>query len=584
MRSVEQITTRKLTEDNRTGLFVLSRSRKRLLVPVLMLFIYSVQCLWFVRTQSLTYDEPLHLRAGLEAWRYGRFEQVLDHPPLGHLLPTIFIAPGHWNITFDDSSGSLHVTSITPDPVELANRTRPVNVVLGVLLGWMLWSTARKLFSTGAANVAITLFAFSPSLIAHFSLVTTDGICTLMVFAAAAQVLRWRSHASLTQTLLSGVTLGLLLLSKLSTIPLFGLTLLLMLVLKPDHLEWTPRRWNFRAAILAMCVSIFVVWAGYFFHVSRLRIGDGVVYLSSPNREPVIRHAVAARFKFMRGPLQRHFNLLIPAGEYLEGIAEIALHNQIGHSTFLNGHVSHSPSFKFHVVVAMLKWPPVVWLLFLCSIVSFLWRKVKPPPDFYVILLYPLLLLLVVMSARITMGERHFLPVYPFILLIASASWELVMSPISSRIPSSLQRTGWATAIIVLLVLNAVDVLRYCPDYLSYTTIAIPNRASYHYLSDSNLDWGQGLLALRRYEAEHPNESIRLAYFGITDPKMYGIRAIPLAENERVSGTVVVSETHMAGQYLKDPTGYQWLTKYPPKAILNHSLFVFGVPPEASQP
>jgi hypothetical protein len=40
----------------------------------------------------------------------------------------------------------------------------------------------------------------------------------------------------------------------------------------------------------------------------------------------------------------------------------------------------------------------------------------------------------------------------------------------------------------------------------------------------------------------------------------------------------------MAGQYLKDPTGYQWLTKYPLKAILNHSLFVFGVPPEASQP
>jgi hypothetical protein len=134
------------------------------------------------------------------------------------------------------------------------------------------------------------------------------------------------------------------------------------------------------------------------------------------------------------------------------------------------------------------------------------------------------------------------------------------------------------------LLLNAGDALRYAPDYLSYMNILIPNRLSYRYLSDSNVDWGQGLLALRRYEAEHPNESMHLAYFGNIDPKVYGIRATPLRENERVSGTVVISETHLSGQYLEDPGGYQWVTKYPMKAILDHSLFVFEVPAENSKP
>ena len=110
-----------------------------------------------------------------------------------------------------------------------------------------------------------------------------------------------------------------------------------------------------------------------------------------------------------------------------------------------------------------------------------------------------------------------------------------------------------------------------------------PNRTCYKYLSDSNLDWGQGLLALRRYEAEHPNEQMFLAYFGSVDPAVYGIRAENLPEGQRVSGTVVVSATHLSGLYLSGSSDYQWVTKYPIKAILNHSLFVFAVP-ENSKP
>jgi Dolichyl-phosphate-mannose-protein mannosyltransferase len=566
------------SRDGRSDLHA-GQSWRHLIFPGLMLVLYLMQCIWFVRTQSLVFDEPLHLRAGLEEWRYGRFGEVSDHPPLGHLLPTLPIAHGEWNITFYDPSKGLRVQSITPDPVGLADRTRPVNVMLGVILGVLLWGGTRRIFSAGAANVAISLFAFSPSLIAHFSLVTTDGVCTLMVFATAVQILRWRSDPSRAQTVILGLVLGLLILAKLSTPPVFCLTLVLVLVLKPDHWDWSPRRWNWRAAALATCVAMLVVWAGYFFHVSRLRIGDGRVYMSFPHQEPFMKDSVGRVVSFMRAPLQQHLNLVIPAGEYLEGVAYIVVHNQNGHKTFLNGKISSSPNFTFHIVIALLKWPPVVWLFFLSSAFLLLSRQLNPPADLYIMLLYPACFSVVVALTRITMGERHFLPVYPFVLLVASGIWEFAVGKRVSGVENTpSRRSSWAILITVALLLNVLDVMRYGPDYLSYMNIMIPSRCSYRYLSDSNLDWGQGLLALRRYEAENPKENIHLGYFGIVDPKIYGIRATPLKENERTSGTVVISATNLAGQYLSDPLGYQWVTKYPLRTVLNHSLFVFAVP------
>ena len=38
----------------------------RLAVPVLLLSYYVLQCGWFIRTQSFTFDEPVHIVTGLE--------------------------------------------------------------------------------------------------------------------------------------------------------------------------------------------------------------------------------------------------------------------------------------------------------------------------------------------------------------------------------------------------------------------------------------------------------------------------------------------------------------------------------------
>jgi hypothetical protein len=61
------------------------------------------------------------------------------------------------------------------------------------------------------------------------------------------------------------------------------------------------------------------------------------------------------------------------------------------------------------------------------------------------------------------------------------------------------------------------------------------------------------------------------------DPGIYGIKARPLGENERTSGTVIVSATNLSGQFLADPQSYRWLLQQERTEILDHSLYVFHV-------
>ena len=56
------------------------------IMAALLVGIYIAQCAWFIRTQSFTNDEPEHLVAGLEAWRYGEFARWHDQPPLARLI------------------------------------------------------------------------------------------------------------------------------------------------------------------------------------------------------------------------------------------------------------------------------------------------------------------------------------------------------------------------------------------------------------------------------------------------------------------------------------------------------------------
>jgi hypothetical protein len=529
------------------------------IVPAIFIVLYLAQCVWFIRTQSLTYDEPVHIAEGLDAWRHGRFEQYNDHPPLARLVCALPLISDKWQIGLQRFPSEFHVNQHSPDPESMAWRARAMNVLLGLLLGLLLWQVANRLLSPGAANFVLALFAFSPALIAHFSLATTDGAAVLLIFAAAWEVTRYKHDATWRRTILLGVLLGLLLLAKFSTVVMFVLALFWLLVITPDNISLNPLRWNWGRAAATLLIAFCVLWAGYFFHVSHLTIRDHQLTATFPNWSEPIQKTVRST---------ANVNLWVPAGEYVEGFRTLVRHNAQGQAAFFLGEISPKGGWKsYYPVVILLKWPTVVLVLSLAGLLLVIFRKIQAPTDLWIMASFPALYLVTAIFAHFNIGERHILPLYPFALLLAGVVWE------------SLRKNRIARLLLIsFVIINAADALRYAPGYLSYFNVFVRPANAYRLLSDSNLDWGQGLLAVRDYQHNHPTEQIWLAYFGSIDPAIYGIKAQLLKENERVSGTVIVSATNLSGQFLQNPQGYRWLLDRKPIEILDGSLYVFRVP------
>lgn len=551
-----------------------------LIFPAILLLAYLAQCAWFIQSQSFTFDEPIDIYSGLEQWRTGQYSGgfgLNDHPPLARLLCTLPIINSRfqidnkvvpnaesvaWHNSDFDSFGR-----VLPSPEAMAWHTRSVNAVLGAVLGLLLWLAARSLYSTNAANFVLALFSFSPSLIAHFSLAATnDGVMALMLFATVFQLYRWHHDRSWTQTVLLGLLLGALLLAKASALPFFGVAILFMLVLKPGSIAIRPVEWNWRHALTASLISFLIVWGAYRFHVSKVTLAasDIQMRIAIPKRpDPIIRHT------------SRVFQISVPvpAFEFIQGLGYQLRHNKVGHFGYLLGRRYTGGSKLYFPIVILLKWPAIVLLLFLAAIGLMFLRRTSLPRDFALWAVFPVLYFMLVEFANLNTGERYILPIYPFVLLLCGSLWQFTKG-----------RRAVLVLLLAALAVHVGDVLRYAPDYLSYFNPSVNPASSYKLLSDSNVDWGAGLVALRHYQQAHPSAPIHLAYSGNVAPEVYGIQAIPLMPNERVSGTVIVSANFLTGQTLPDPNSYHWVLQYPLKLILNHSLYVFEVPDQTKQP
>jgi hypothetical protein len=523
------------------------------LVPALIL-LFVLQCAWFIATQSLTNDEPEHIVAGVDAWRFGEFERWHDQPPLARLLFALPLLGEH--LTYSSENGDIH--PLTPAPPVWQYRARAMNVLLGVAMLLLLWDTARRLFSEAAANFVLALAVLSPDLIAHFSLATIDGAGTLFLFTAVVQFMRWRRLPSTGQAALLGVVLGCMLLSKFNSPPLFALILALVLVLTPEGMIWRPRDWHWRQAALALISACAIVWAGYFFHVSRVTFADQMVTIHFAGYTRILRYEMPT--------LGVPITIFLPACEWLTGFGMVIFHNLEGHRSFLLGQYSTEGLKLYFPAAILFKWPLLVILLSAAGVFLLFWRKVEGRRELLWMTIFPVVYFVFAIFARINIGVRHVLPVYPFLLLYAGCVWQ------------GTRGVRWAKPLLgILLLAQAIDVARYAPDYLSYfNPLTRPNQ-TWQVLSDSNTDWGQGMLALRKYQTEHPGEVLHLAYVGEVDPAWYGVRYVRLKEEDRPSGTVIVSSTHLSGQLLKNHYAYRWLLQCPLKTVLNHTLYVFEV-------
>jgi hypothetical protein len=530
--------------------------KQQLLIPALLLSLYVAQCLWFVGTQSACCDEGSHLSSGVMIWRYGIFTHINDHPPLERMWASMLLAATH-TVVPAESPAQLESGAPRSDlnPERTTHLARPLVVLLGVALGCLLWTNCRRWFSDGAANFALALFALSPDLIGHYSVASTDGAGALSVFLLAVCLARWWSLPTLRSTLWLGMASGIALVAKFYTLPLVMLVFAIVLLKGLPSSTVRFWKWDWRSFSTTAAIAIMVVWAVYFFHVGTLSISDHGVYVPQMDSRSLWHF-----------PFPGHVSFPVPAPEFVAGVAQVSWHNNVGHPAFLLGRIAWHGFLLYYPLAMILKWPIIIIGLAIAG-TWLIWRKRTGPPAIFFLL--PLVFLsMAVLIGHIQIGIRHLLPVYPFLLVLAAAVWEAAVTRKAKLF------------LIALLSLQAVDIARYAPNQISYFNFFVPERSVYKIITDSNVNWGQGMLAVRKYQQEHPEEILYIAGYNF---ERYGIRAVRLHPGEHVSGTVIIPPTELSGQLEKDPNAYRWLLRYPIKTVLDHALYVFQVPKEEAQ-
>ncbi|MGA2138027.1 MAG: hypothetical protein ABSH14_04115, partial [Verrucomicrobiia bacterium] len=132
--------------------------------------------------KSATVDEPQHLTAGYTALRLHDYRVDPEHPPFLRLwaaapllamtdikLDTNSVA---WQ-TGDDWGYSHHFLYELNDADRLLYRARFMTVVLGVILGVLVFCWAQDLFGFWTASTILALYCIEPNILAHSGLVTT---------------------------------------------------------------------------------------------------------------------------------------------------------------------------------------------------------------------------------------------------------------------------------------------------------------------------------------------------------------------------------------------------------------------------
>ena len=291
---------------------------------------------------------------------------------------------------------------------------------------------------------------------------------------------------------------------------------------RPRRVVGRGRQLTIVAAILAAHAAavLLVIWASYGCRYAtfaesmpgrdRMFLGETVDTLAAPDVVGTV--IIAAR------------NLRVLPETYLFGAAHVL--NRSGRlPAFLNGRYSIDGWWYFFPYCWLVKTPlPVFGLFAAAALVTGLAACSRPRILRRTIYgATPLIVFLAVywtaaMSSSLNLGERHLLPAYPAMFILAGGA---------GYRPAHRHR-AIVLSVVLLLALLAVESVRIWPSYLAYFSgLAGGPAQGYRHLVDSSLDWGQDLPALRQWLERRRREGLRssvyLSYFGSGDPAHYGM-------------------------------------------------------------
>jgi 4-amino-4-deoxy-L-arabinose transferase-like glycosyltransferase len=594
--------------------------RLYILVGIILAAVFFT-CLFSMKDDALTMDEVAHLPAGYSYLTQKDMRLNPEHPPLIKdlaAIPLLFIKdikfPSELKAWQEDVNGQwdfgfnfLYQTGNPADKMIFWGRI-PMILIL-VLLGFYIFKWTRELFglegkpsaSYGAGNkaalLALFLFAFSPTFLAHGRLITTDVAAATGVFIATYYFIKALQNSSKRNIIFAGISFGIAELCKFSVIllvPFFAILTLAWVIVHSENRKKLFKKFLIHTSyfLLLLVIGYLLIWPIYQYHVwnypPERQVTDSKIFLKDyPDilKKPILWASDKP--------------ILRPYAYYLTGLFMVFHRAAFGHTTFFMGEVSNLGWKNYFPIVYLIKEPIPFHLLTLIALLYAAWLIKRPfwkstlPrisewirvhfPEF-AMLTFIVLYWATSLISSLNIGVRHLLPVFPFTMILVAAMTAKWLKPPLLK---------WKFAFLGILILwQLFSIIRIYPHFLSYCNQLAggPNQC-YLYTVNSNLDWGQDLKRLTKWVENNKIEKIYIDYFGGGDPKYYlkekfapwwGARdpkELPKGSYLAVSATSLQGGRGEPAPGFNQQTGfYNWLNNYRPITKIGYSIFVYYIP------
>jgi hypothetical protein len=279
---------------------------------------------------------------------------------------------------------------------------------------------------------------------------------------------------------------------------------------------------GFFQLIVLLALGLFVLNLGYAFDGSFTKLSSyefrsTALTGNDGNQSPELGN------RFLASPLG---NALVPLPKnYLLGIDHIKWEYEEEYQSFLRGEWKSGGWWYYYLYALCIKVPlGTLFLVGLCLVATIL------PNKYYVTkwgdeicLLAPMAIILFLVSSQTGFNHhmRYVLPALGFLFV-----W-------CGKLANVYQvNSNWKSRCVVGLLVglalawNSIATLRAHPNYIPFFNLTIEGNRGYEHLSNSNVDFGQGLIALNKYlDEKFAGETVHYdGWMPLVNPALAGIK------------------------------------------------------------
>lgn len=561
-----------------------------------------------MKNDSLTFDEVAHLPAGYSYLTQKEYRLNPEHPPLIKdiaALPLLFQKinfPSYLKSWQEDANGQwdfgnkfLYHSGNNPDKIIFWARFPMILIML--FLGWFIYKWTKEILGRKTAFLALFLYSFSPTILAHGRFVTFDVAAAAGFFIATYYFIRVLKDASLKNIIIAGLVFGASQLVKFSLFLLVPFFIILTSAwIYPNRKKYKIYLKYLKVLILTLVIGYLLIYPVYLYHVWNYPLEKQTSDIKS------ISSTFGSKTMVNTIIWMSNKKILKPYTQYSLGLFMTLNRTAGGNNAYFLGQVSSKAWWYYFPIIYFIKEPLALHVLII--IAAFVALKKLRPSLFSHFPVFAMFLFIVIywlssVTGNLNIGIRHLLPVFPFTYILVSrqiTEWLKIEKESDSPlklIRSYFKSLGKKFILVILLVWYLVSVVKIFPNFLAYfNEIAGGPDNGYKYVTDSNLDWGQDLKRLAKFVDKNDKiDKIYVDYFGGDEPtrllgEKYAGQWLNFDSEEKAKGKwLAISLNSLQGGRAKPAKGfnqptdyYKWLDKYEPIARIGYSIFVYYIP------